>query len=235
MQYERKDLIKRTVYAILNNKGELTYNTIGRALRNEAFTSFEQAIIFIEMSVICHNIPFYVNNERRIRELFECFKDAITFYNSNKAEAEIAERSHEKDWVDLLNCYKLPRLTFGDNTHVVFRSGSGRAQADLCDENGIGYEVKRDYRNGSRSSLHTTTAKYLIDCKNTAIEVRAIDEYGNVDLEYLPLGRFNGFLSSKITAPPACMEEELLELIKSGELIPEIEKRLAEEGFQWNP
>ena len=235
MLYERKDLISCTVIAVLYNKGELPYNVIGRALRNENFTSFEQALIFIEMSVICHNIPFYVNNERRIRELFECFKDAITFYNSNKAESETAARSGEKDWVDILTGYKLPKLTFGDNTHIVFRSGSGRAQADLCDEQGIGYEVKRNYRNGSRSSLHIATAKYLIDCNNTTIEVRTIDEYGNVDPEGYPLGRFNGFLSSKIITPITYMEEELLQLIYSGELIPEIEKRLKEEGFIWNP
>jgi hypothetical protein len=103
----------------------------------------------------------------------------------------------------------------------------------LCDTNGIGYEVKRNYRDGSRSSLHT--AKYLIDCKNTTIEVRVINEHGNVDLESYPLGRFNGFLSSKIINPTTYMEDELLQLIYSGELIPEIESQLAENGFRWNP
>lgn len=234
MLYERKDLINCTVDAILNHNGELSYINIGKALRNEDFTSFEQAVRFIEMSVICHNIPYYKNNIRKIRELFECFKDAITFYNSNKDESETVVRSGEKDWIDLLTGYKLPKLTFGDDTHSVFKSGSGKSQADLCDEHGIGYEVKRDYRNGSRSSLHPATAKYLIDCKTTTIEVRAINTHGNVDLESYPLGRFNGFLSSKIIAPTTYIEDDLLQLIYSGELIPEIEKRLHEEGFVWN-
>lgn len=234
MSYKREDLIKHTVYTILNNRGELTYNTIGRALNND-FTTSEQVIIFLEMSVICHNIPFYVNNQRRIRELFESFRDSITFYNANKDESEITVKSAEKVWTDLLSGYMLPKLHFGDNTHSVFKSGSGKSQADLCDEQGIGYEVKRNYAGGSRSSLHIATAKYLIDCKNTTIEVRAIDEYGKVDLDSYPLGRFNGFLSSKIIKPITDMEEELLQLIYSGELIPEIEKRLQEEGFQWNP
>lgn len=236
MTYEREDLIYNVVSRILQNKGEMSYFDMGVALRGEAnITDWCQAIIFLEMSVICHNIPYYENNIRKIRELNECFKDSITFYNANKDEYEIVLKSSEKDWTDSLSCYTLPQLWLGDDTHKVFRSGSGTAQADLCDENGIGYEVKRNYRDGSRSSLHIATAKYLIDCKNTTIEVREIDEYGRVDLESYPLGRFNGFLSSKIVAPVRCIEDELLQLIYSGELIPEIEKRLAEEGFKWNP
>lgn len=236
MLYEREDLIYNVVERIKQHKGEMSYFDIGMALRGEADISpWGQALLFIEMSVICHNIPFYVNNERRIRELYECFRDAITFYNSNKSESEIVIRSTEKEWIDLLTGYKLPKLIFGDNTHNAFKSGTGKSQADLCDAQGIGFEVKRNYRGGSRSSLHKETAKYLIDCKNTTIEVRIIDEYGNVDLESYPLGRFNGFLSSKITTPTTYIEDELLQLIYSGELIPEIEKRLTEEGFSWNP
>ena len=235
MLYEREDLINTVVKAIKEHKGERTYFDIGMALRGEAnITAYGQAIIFLEMSVICHNIPYYENNVRKIRKLNECFKDSITFYNSNKSEAETVEQSNKKDWIDQFSMYKLPKLAFGDDTHMAFKSGSGRPQADLCDVNGVGYEVKRDYRNGSRSSLHTATAKYLIDCKNTTIEVREIDAHGNVDLEHLPLGRFNGFLSSKIIKPTTYMEAELLQLIYNGELIPEIEKRLAEEGFKWN-
>lgn len=236
MLYERKDLIEYTVEAIISHRGEMTYFDMGTALRGGAcLTPFGQAIMFIEMSVICHNIPYYVNNERRIREVYEAFRDAITFYNANKDESEIVIQSSEKTWTDSLSAYTLPRLKLGDDTHKVFRSGSGKSQADLCDEQGIGYEVKRNYRNGSRASLHTATAKYLIDCKTTTIEVRAIDVNGNVDLESYPLGRFNSFLSSKIIAPTTYIEDELLQLIYSGELIPEIEKRLQELGFKWNP
>ena len=236
MVYERKDLISCVVDAIISHNGEMSYFDIGKALRGEAdLTPFRQAVMFIEMSVICHNIPYYVNNERKIRELFEAFRDAITFYNANKDESEIVLKSSEKALTDALSGYTLPRLALGDGTHRVFRSGSGTNKADLRDANDVGYEVKRNYRSGSRSSLHLATAKYLIDCKNTTIEVRAIDAHGNVDLESYPLGRFNSFLSSKITTPTTYMEDELLQLIYSGELIPEIEKRLAEEGFKWNP
>ena len=232
MTYEREDLINCTVDAILKHKGELSYINIGKALRNEDFTAFEQAVRFIEMSVICHNIPYYENNVCKTRELFKSFQGAINFYNSNKDESEIVLKSNEKVWVDSMNAYTLPKLTFGDDTHSVFRSGTGKGQADLCDENGIGYEVKRNYRDGSLSGLHA--AKYLIDCKNTTIEIRAVDKQGNVDLEYPPLGRFNSFLSSKIIEPVTYMEDELLQLIYRGELIPEIEKRLAEQDFKWN-
>lgn len=234
MLYKREDIIYNVVARIQQHCGEMSYFDIGKALRCEAnLTSFGQALMFIEMSVICHNIPFYVNNKRCTRELNECFRDSITFYNANKDEYEIVLKSSEKAWTDNISTYTLPKLELADNTHKVFRSGSGKGQADLCDEHGVGYEVKRNYRDGSRSSLHT--AKYLIDCKNTTIEVRAIDDSGYVDLEHYPIARFNGFLSEKITEPKTSMEEDLLLLIYRGELIPEIEKRLAEEGFKWNP
>lgn len=234
MLYTREDLIDYTTKAILKHNGEMSYFDMGTALRGETdLTHFGQAVMFLEMSVISHNIPYYEKNVRKIRELFECFQDAITFYNSNKAESEVVIRSCEKSWVDLLTGYTLPQLAFGDSTHHVFKSGSGKSQADLCDEHGVGFEVKRNYRNGSRSSLHTATAKYLIDCKTTTIEVRAIDESGNVDLEHYPLGRFNGFLSDKLIRPVTDMEEDLLQIIYSGELIPEIERCLAEKGFRW--
>lgn len=234
MLYTREDLIDCATKAILKHNGEMSYFDMGKALCCEAeLSAFGQAIMFIEMSVICHNIPYYDKNVRKIRELFECFQDAITFYNSNKAESEIVVRSHEKVWVDNLSGYTLPKLFFGDGTHYIFKSGSGRSQADLCDESGIGYEVKRNYRNGSRSSLHTATTKYLIDCKNTTIEIRSVSNYGNVDLEHLPLGRFNGFLSNKIVKPITNIDEDLLKIIYSGELIPEIEAALAEKNFKW--
>ena len=235
MQYERKDLINCVVDAILANNGEMNYVNIGNALRGIDITAYQQAVMFLEMSVICHNIPFYVANQKCTRALSECFKDAITFYNANKDEDEIRCKSGHGPFTDLLTGFVLPIFRFGDCTHSSFKSGSGKCQADLCDASGVGYEVKRNYRNGSRSSLHPSTAKYLIDCKNTTIEVREIDSYGNVDLEHYPLARFNGFLTSKIVKPSTYMENELLQLIYSGELIPEIEKRLQENGFQWNP
>ena len=234
MLYEREDLIYNVVERIKQHNGELSYFDMGKALRCECDLSpWGQALMFIEMSVICHNIPYYKNNICKIRDLDESFQGAINFYNSNKEESEIVIRSQEKIWVDEMNKYTLPKLYFGDDTHRMFRSGTGKGQADLCDEYGVGYEVKRNYRNGSLSGLHT--AKYLIDCKNTTIEVRAINSHGNVELEYPPLGRFNGFLSNKIIKPITYMEDELLQLIYSGELIPEIEKQLANSGFRWNP
>jgi hypothetical protein len=234
MIYEREDLIYNVVERINQHKGEMSYFDIGMALRGDANLSpYGQALMFIEMSVICHNIPFYVNNKRYTRELNESFKDAITFYNANKDEHDIVLKSSEKSSLtDLLSGYTLPKLKLKDANHKVFRSGSGKSHADLCDDQGANYEVKRNYRDGSRSSLHK--ANYLIDCKNTTIEVRAVDSNGQVDLESYPLGRFNGVLSSKIVKPVTYMEDDLLQLIYSGELIPEIEKCLAEGSFEWN-
>ena len=97
MIYEREDLIYNVVERIKQHNGEMTYFDIGIALRGDANLSpWGQVLMFIEMSVICHNIPFYVNNKRCIRELNESFKDAITFYNANKDEYEIVLKVAKK-------------------------------------------------------------------------------------------------------------------------------------------
>lgn len=236
MIYEREDLIYNTVARIQQNGGELTYFDIGKAVRCEANISpWGQALVFLEMSVICHNIPFYKNGQRFTRELNECFMDSITFYNANKDECEIVLKSSDRSkiYTDILSGFTLSRLTLGDDTHRTFKSGSGKAGADLKDANGVSYEVKRNYREGSRSGLHG--ADFIIDCLNTTIEIRKVEADGSIDFDHYPIARFNGFLSDKVIAPKTCMEEELLQLIYSGELITEIEKRLQEAGFTWNP
>lgn len=228
-----ENLISQAKQAILDNNGEYTYLDMGRYIKGENCTPEEQAVNLLALSVICHNIPYYEKNVRKIRELFECLIDTITFYNSNKAETEIVLKSNTDEKVDWLTGYKMPKLTFGDDSHYVFKSGSGGSRPDLQDETGITYEVKRNYRGGSRASLHT--AQYLIDCKNTTIEIRPIGRYGEVDLEHSPLGRFNGYLEPKILRPTALFEEELLEILLKGNLITEVEKLLEEASFCWNP
>lgn len=212
--------------------GEIPYNDVGEILCGRGVTGNEQAGGLLALSVICHNIPYYENGQRLIRELNECLKDAITFYNANKAELEIIFYSKEKEWTDLLSGFTLPKLSFGDDSHHVFKSGTGNSKPDLKDETGLTYEVKRNYRNGSRASLHK--ADYLIDCKNTTIEIRKINENQTVDLEHYPIARFNGFLSEKLTEPTNILDARTMLRLWSGELIPLVEQDLEVEGFVWN-
>lgn len=226
-------IIQHAKHYIQAYKGEFSYVDVGEILVGRGVTGEEQAGQLLALSVVCHNIPYYKDGQRCIRELNECLKDVITFYNANKAELDIVYNSKEKEWTDLLSGFTLPRLSFGDDSHHVFKSGTGNARPDLKDDNGLTYEVKRNYREGSRASLHK--ADYLIDCKNTTIEIRKVNENQTVDLEHYPTARFNGFLSEKLTKPTNILDDKTMLRLWSGELIPEIEKRLQEDGFNWNP
>lgn len=225
-------VIQHAKNLIKEYKGEFSYFDVGEILCGRGVTGNEQAGGLLALSVICHNIPYYENGQRILRNLDECLRDTITFYNANKAELEIVYNSNEKEWTDLLSGFTLPKLTFGDDSHYVFKSGSGNSRPDLKDENGLTYEVKRNYRNGSRASLHK--ADYLIDCKNTTIEIRKIDENQTVDLEHYPIARFNGFLSEKLTEPANILDPRTMLRLWSGELIPLVEQDLEAEGFCWN-
>lgn len=226
-------IIQHAKHILKAYNGEFSYYEVGEILAGCGVTADEQAGLLLALSVICHNIPFYSNGQRCTRELDECLKDAITFYNANRAELDIVYNSKRKEWTDLISGFTLPELSFGDDTHHVFKSGTGNAKPDLKDANGLTYEVKRNYRNGSRASLHK--ADYLIDCKNTTIEIRKIGENQTVDLEHYPVARFNGFLSEKLTEPTNILDARTMLCLWSGELIPLVEQDLEAEGFCWNP
>ena len=230
----KPELIQKACKLIKKYNGEFSYFDIGRILAGSKNTE-DQVSMLLALSTICHNIPYYKNGERCLRELNECLRDVITFYNANKDEGEIIYNSSEINCCDMMTGYKLPSLTYSDDTHNVFKSGSGSYKPDLIDSEGNTYEVKRNYRNGSRASLHK--ADYLIDCLNTTIEIRKIETDGIIDFDHYPVARFNGFLTEKVTSITLAnnADKELLEIISSGELIPEVEKSLVEEGFSWNP
>jgi hypothetical protein len=227
------ELVQLAMQLILSNNGEFNYFDIGRALAGAGNAPKDNAVLLLAASTICHNIPYYEKGQRLTRELNECLRDVCTFYNANKAEGEIVANSRVRIWSDLLTGFILPGLSFGDNTHYVFRSGTGGSVPDLIGTDGYTYEVKRNYRNGSRSSLHT--ANYLIDCKNTTIEIRKIAEDGSVDLEHYPSARINGFLNEKQGIIMNNISPSTAEKLMNGDLITRVETALKENGFVWNP
>ena len=223
-------LVDETVKLLVAANAELTYESIGWSLNGNG-TALEQAVIYLASSVICHNIPYYTNN-KLLRDLDECLNDVITFYNAHEDECAMVYKSNPKVLIDLLTGYQLPKLKYIDTTHRIFKSGSGGSNPDLVDINGNTFEVKRNYRGGSRSGLHK--AKYLIDCTGTTIEVREIGAYGGIDLDHYPVGRFNGILPNQIEKPKTLIDDETMQLLYSGKLITEVENRLVKEGFIWN-
>ena len=233
-------LIQRTVQAILNNKGCLKYTDIHRAMQGTtSWNEGDLTIFYLEMSVISHNIPIWESGVAKQVPINSCFSRAITFYNSYKDETEIVDKSQSGFGENILqNDFYLPKLTFLDpDSHMIFTHGSGKPMPDLKDENGLTYEVKYSYfkpredgKKTSPSSLHD--ANYLIDCTNPGIAVYSVT---NNKADCSALARYSGILSNRAREPLACVSKFTMDLIHSGELIPEVEKRLQEEGFVWNP
>jgi hypothetical protein len=135
--------------------------------------------------------------------------------------------------------FKIGRLAFRDDTHEVFRSGSGSRLCDFIDlDYGSLIEAKYDYfRGGSPSSLHD--AEYLLDYDDHDARIYKTVREGRKNI--VPVGskaivEFKNIMTPRehMTCIPG-VGYLLTALIISGELIPEVEKRLAEEGFQWNP
>ena len=164
-------ILTNTVELILKHDGKISYSYLSDLFCNRLpHTPYIRKLcVLYAISVIAYKIPYYVDGKKFYRSTAEAFQDALTFYNSNKAEAEIIMKS--KDAImDLVYGKVLPELEYTDASHIFFESGTGGGQPDLIDKNGITYEVKRNYFTaGSRSSLHK--ANYLINCSNHVIEL----------------------------------------------------------------
>ena len=228
----KDDILRNTVELILKHNGKVSYSYLSDLFCNKLPHSpyIRKLCVLYMMSVIAYKIPYYANGKKLYRTTTEAFQDSLTFYNSNKAEAEIIAKS-KNALIDLASGKVLPELEYSDNSHVFFESGTGGGIPDLVDKNGITYEVKRNYFTaGSRSSLHR--ADYLINCSNHVIELydRSLPNW-----EIQTPIRYRDVLSPKITGVPEWVEEDDRELLTSGVLIDCIVCKLEELGFCWNP
>lgn len=227
----RDEIVKNTVDFIIKNEGKVSYMYLSDLFCGNLELSYAEKLYILHViSVIAYKIPYYVNNVKFYRLVTEAFQDALTFYNSNKAEAEIIFKSKQA-LVDWSAGKVLPELHYAEHSHDFFESGTGGGIPDLVDDDGITYEVKRNYFTaGSRSSLHK--ADYLINCSNHVIELydRSLPNWQG----QIP-ARFKNVLSPKIIGVPEWVKEEDRELLISGELIEEIATKAEELSFQWNP
>jgi hypothetical protein len=227
----RDKIVKNTVDFIIKNEGRLSYLYLSDLFGNKLSLSYEEKLYILHMmAVIAYKIPYYENGKKFYRLITEAFQDALTFYNSNKAEAEIIFKS-KNALVDWAAGKVLPELHYAENSHDFFESGTGGGIPDLIDEDGVAYEVKRNYFTaGSRSSLHK--ANYLINCSNHVIELydRSLPNW-----EIQIPARFRNVLSPKVVGIPEWVNDEDAKLLISGELIEEIANKAEELGFTWNP
>jgi hypothetical protein len=227
----KEKIIKNTADLIKKNNGKIEYLYLADLFNNKLELSYEEKLYILHMmAVIAYKIPYYENGKKSYRLVTEAFQDALTFYNSNKAEAEIIFKS-KNALVDWTAGKVLPELHYAENSHDFFESGTGGSIPDLIDEDGVTYEVKRNYFTaGSRSSLHK--ANYLINCSNHVIELydRSLPNW-----EVQIPARFRNVLSPKVVGVPEWVKEEDKELLTSGKLIEEIANEAEKLGLTWNP
>jgi hypothetical protein len=233
----KQQIIEAVVEYFLKNKDKMSYNFLNDLFSDKLYIDeINTAASLVAGTVIVHNIPRKDKDTGIwvIRPCTDCYGGLITFWKSNKEEKFVIKFSTEQPRMDLASGRILPALKFLNTNNEYLAAGLGKGGADLIDYNDeITYEVKSNYRKkGSVSGLHD--ANRLVDCDGTHIVIYPVLYDGSIDFGNA-LYRFPNVIPESELAYSHAINTELLEVIKSGELIPEIEKRLVEEGFQWNP
>jgi hypothetical protein len=227
-------LVDLAVSYFLENKDKISYDKLHKLF--SGIVSVDELTTAAELvagTTIVHNIP--VKNEKtglmELRPIEACYPGQITFWKSNQQEKFIVNLTHNETLVDLASSRTLPRLNFLNTNHEFLEAGTGEGIPDLVDiETGITYEVKSNYRRrGSVSSLHD--ANRLLDCDGTHLVCYSV--YNNVPDFRAAMLRFPNKLPEFKYSH--AINDELLSVVKSGELIPEVESRLAEKDFKWKP
>ncbi len=218
-------------------RDEISYELLEVLFTGQQYKSeLDTAGTLLAATVIVHNIQ-RKNKDTGIwepRPVEDCFSGLGTFVKANRLEKFNVQFSNETQQVDLVSGRVLEPLKFFNTNHTYLTAGFGKREPDLIGcTTGLTYEVKANYqKNDSVSGFHG--AKYLITCDGTHIIIYPILYNDIVDFNN-KLFHFRNVIPEQLLEFSHAISEELLEVIKSGELIPEIEKRLAEEGFKWNP
>ena len=227
------DMIDGAVYAIWHNGGRLKYPTMHKVMQGDVdWTEFDQAVFCLVASVIAHNIPIYKNKERCLRAFEECWKSACTFARTNLDEQYFKVRSSDGfDKYLAYGSFNIPQLEFGDDTHEIFQAGSGSKIPDFRAVDGTTFEAKYKYFSGSPSTCHY--ANYLLDYDDSEVCVYQLNN--NKIVGDTPLAIFTKAIPPRNHRLSVGVRQELMDIIEGGELIPEVETKLAGYGFKWNP
>lgn len=242
----KQQLVSNAVKAIIVRNGQLLYSEkTDVRMGNHPLNEMSLATFCLVDSVIAHNIPIWPNGVRTLRGYSESWRIADVFGQTNIDENHficISQTEEGFSKYQKSGDIKIGRLAFRDNTHTSFASGSG---GWLCDFKDLDYgyliEAKYNYFNGSPSGLHDAT--HLLDYgdrdaslyKTTQI-IMGNGKKKNVVLPGTePLAVFENIIEPRqhLNCVPG-LSNEYMWLIRSGELIPEVEKCLDETYFKWN-
>ena len=230
----KQQIVNLAVNYFLTTGDKITYE-----LLDKLFTGVEQidelntAAMLIVGATIVRHIPLRdkTTGLMVLRPYEECYNGEITFWKSNCQEKFIVLLTHNKTLVDLVSGTILPVLEFLNDNHIYLESGTGKGAPDLIDpKTGTTYEVKSNYiKNNSVSSLHD--ANILLDCAGTHLVGYHV--FHNIADTREALFRFPREIP-EFNATHA-ISSELLNLVKSGELIKLIDTELEKAKFQWKP
>ena len=218
-------------------RDEISYELLEILFTGQQHKSeLDTAGILLAATAIVHNIP-RKNKDTGLweyRPVGECFTGLQTFVKANRLEKFNVQFSNEKQQVDLVSGRVLEPLKFLNTNHDYLTAGLGKREPDLIDCNDkITYEVKANYQSKkSVSGFHG--ANRLIDCDGTHIIIYPILYDESIDFQN-KFFHFRNVIPEHLLQYSHAINEDLLNIIKTGELIPDVEKCLEEKSFQWNP
>lgn len=240
----KQQLVDTAVNYFLTNENEkkdsISYEILNNIFRGKLYKGDEMltASLFLVGCVIVHRIPIKdkVTEQYILRAFESCFTGLKTFDKSNKQEKFAESFSNEKQQIDLVSGRVLPSLQFLNTNHEYLATGFGGRGADLIDPlTKTTYEVKSNYqKRGSVSGLHQ--AHRLIDCAGSHLVIYPVlyDKSSEGEPDYKTvLYRFRAVIPDDVIVQTYAINDELLEVIKSGELILRVETKLESLGFEW--
>lgn len=237
---QKLDLIEKAAQAIVKNNGQLLYSEKTLVRTGQTDWTEEQLIIFcLADETTAHYIPVYINGVRTLRDPALCWGIAEVFRLTNVDEEHFKAISHSDKNFNFYRVYgtiELGRLEYRDDSHYVFQSGSGGGLSDFIDLD-YGYKIEAKYNyfseTGSPSTLHD--ADFLLNYTDYSAELYPVVNK-RVSFNATPIAIYDKqvVIPRKHLVDVPGISPEFMQLIKSGELIPDIKKRVAELGFTWN-
>lgn len=234
-------LVEKTAEALVNCNGQLLYSDMNIACSGHSgYNEYQLAIFCLASTVIVHNIPIYSAGTRILRDISNCWHNADVFRITRNDENLLFEISQSTDGFNKYRRYgtfDIGKLSFRDSKPEIFMSGKGSDVCDFIDEFGNKIEVKYKYFRESKSSPATLhDADYLLSYNDYDAELYKVTN-GRVLLNGELIALYCGIVSPRrhITEV-AGIGEELMNIIRSGELIPAIEERIKaiKPDFKWN-
>ena len=214
--------IKNTV------KDEISYELLEVLFTGQQYKSeIDTAGILLAATTIVHKIQ-RKNKDTGLweyRPVDDCYGGLQTFVKANRLEKFVIKFSSEQQQVDLVSGRILSPLKFLNTNHNYLTAGFGKREPDLIDcEDKITYEVKANYQSKkSVSGFHG--ANMLIDCDGTHIIIYPILYDESIDFQN-KFFHFRNVIPEQLLQHSHTVNENLLNIIKTGELIPEVKYML---------